>query len=170
MANVDNNCQASISLKTTVLELPHTLVGAAIATKIGNPALSLPLALASHFALDLIPHWNPHLNTEIRENGKISSKTTLIIASDVLLSLVAGFYIASNQLPDKTGFTIVILGALMGILPDLAEAPYFFLEFRWKPIEKLLKFQKSIQNDAPPFVGLATQIIIMGAVFLWLNN
>jgi hypothetical protein len=153
-----------------VLELPHALVGAAIATKIGNPLLSLPIALASHFVLDLLPHWNPHLNTELKTKGKISNTTTLIVAADVLLSLIGGFYIASMQLPDKEFFTIIILGALMGVLPDVLEAPHFYFNVRWAPIEKLLKFQKSIQNDAPFIWGISTQVLTIIAVFWWINH
>lgn len=151
-----------------MLELPHTVVGAAIAAKIGNPALSLPIALASHFVLDLLPHWNPHLNTELKNHGKITSRTTLFVATDVFLSLAGGLLIASTVLPDTNRFILVILGALMGILPDLIEAPYFFLGLRWEPIERLIKFQKSIQNDARPFLGVLTQVILLAAVFAWI--
>lgn len=150
-----------------MLELPHTVVGAAIAAKIGNPALSLPLALASHFALDLLPHWNPHLNAEMKTHGHITRKTMLFIATDVFLSLAGGLLIASTALPDRNQFAIIITGALMGVLPDLVEAPHFFLGTKWAPIQKLLKFQKSIQNDAPPFLGILTQVLLMAAVFAW---
>lgn len=153
-----------------MLELPHAIVGATIAAKIGNPALSLPLAVASHFALDLLPHWNPHLNTEYKKLGKLSIATKGIISLDVIISLIVGIYIASNYLPDQNKFVFVLLGALMGVLPDLVEAPHFFLGWRIPVIEKLLKFQKSIQNDAPIVWGLLTQIFIIGACFWWLNN
>lgn len=50
-----------------MLETPHVLIGAAIATKVGNPFLAIPLAFASHFVLETVPHWNPHLNTETKK-------------------------------------------------------------------------------------------------------
>ena len=53
-----------------MLETPHVIVGAAIAYKVVNPALALPLALGSHFILDITPHWNPHLSTETKKFGK----------------------------------------------------------------------------------------------------
>lgn len=150
-----------------MLELPHAVVGAAIAAKVGNPALALPLAFASHFVLDMVPHWNPHLNTELREKGKLSFKTNLIISGDVLLSLVGGILIASTALPDREGFTIIMLGALMGVLPDALEAPYFFLRWKYPFVEQLLKFQKMIQSDANKFWGLLTQVVTLVAVFWW---
>lgn len=151
-----------------VLELPHTVIGATIAYKIGNPYLSLPLALLSHFALDLLPHWNPHLNTEIREKGKLSRKTQIIIVGDVVLSVVAGVAIASLALPDKMAFTYIILGAFLGVLPDVVEGPYFFLKMNLPFVDKLMKFQKMIQNDAAPFLGLLTQVILISLCVWWI--
>ena len=48
-----------------MLLLPHTIVGATIAAKIGSPWLALPLAFLSHFAADLLPHWNPQITQEM---------------------------------------------------------------------------------------------------------
>ncbi len=153
-----------------MLELPHAIVGATIAAKLGNPALALPLSLASHFALDLLPHWNPHLNTEIKTRGRLSNTTFYIIAADVVASVIAGTYIAGQFLPDRTMFTYVIFGAFLGVAPDVVEAPHFFLGMRIPFIETLLKFQKSIQNDAPPLLGLSTQVIVILASLWWLYN
>lgn len=153
-----------------MLELPHTVVGAAIATKVGNPALSLPLALASHFALDLLPHWNPHLNTQLKKFGKITEATKTLILADVIISLVVGMLIAARALPDTTAFSIIILGAFMGVLPDFYEAPYFFLRAKYPFVEKLIRFQKSIQNDVPVSLGLVSQVLILAAAFWWIQN
>ena len=151
-----------------MLELPHVVVGAAIATKIGNPALALPLALSSHFVLDVLPHWNPHLNRELKEKGRIGLKTTMFIVVDVIASLAAGFFIASQVLPDVTHFWVVIAASFLAVAPDVVEGPHFFLRWRYPFVEKLIKFQKSIQNDAPPLLGLLTQVLIMGAAFWWI--
>lgn len=142
-------------------------MGAAIAIKIGNPALALPLALASHFVLDLLPHWNPHLNREIKKYGRVTRRTTIIIIADVVASLVAGFYIASTALPNRELFITVLLGAFFAVLPDVVEAPYFF--FRWKNplIIKLAKFQSSLQVNVPFLPGLVSQILIISAAFWW---
>jgi hypothetical protein len=35
----------------------HTVFGSLIATTISEPAIALPLALASHFLMDAIPHY-----------------------------------------------------------------------------------------------------------------
>ena len=40
----------------------HALIGTIIAAKIGNPALAIPIAIASHIAADAIPHWDTATN------------------------------------------------------------------------------------------------------------
>lgn len=150
-----------------MLELPHTIVGAAIAAKVGNPALALPLALASHFIVDALPHWNPHLNRELKEHGRVTSRTTAFVAIDVVGSLIAGFTIASTVLPNITHFWVVILGAFLAVLPDVVEAPYFFLRKEYAFVGRLIAFQKSIQNDTLPLVGLTTQAVLVAAALWW---
>jgi len=150
-----------------MIELPHAVVGAAIAAKVGNPALSLPLALASHFVLDLVPHWNPHLNREISEHGKITTRTRTIIALDVLVSLGAGFFIASTALPDTARFITIAFGAFFGVLPDVAEAPFFFLKSKNKWLERLVKFQSSLQFNVPLIPGVISQLLVLVAALWW---
>lgn len=153
-----------------MLELPHVIIGATIAAKIGNPALALPLALASHFALDVLPHWNPHLNSELKKHGRVTVRTSTFVAIDGIGSLVAGFAIASTVLPNINHFVIVILGAFLAVLPDVVEAPHFFLGWHHNLILKLLRFQKSIQTDAPPAIGITSQIVLVAAALWWLFN
>lgn len=151
-----------------MIELPHTVVGAAIAVKIGNPVLALPLALASHFAFESLPHWNPHLNREMKEHGRVTQKTTLFIAADVVLSLAAGFFIASRVLPDVTHFWTVIAASFLAVSPDVVEGPYFFLGARHPFFEKLIRFQKKLQYDVPLIPGLLTQLVVLIAAFWWI--
>jgi hypothetical protein len=151
-----------------VLETPHVIVGAAIAIKIGNPALSLPLAFASHFILERVPHWNPHLGSEKKNFGKVSKKTTIFVTLDSLSALLIGTFIASRALPDTKRAFIVLLACLLSILPDLIEAPYFFLNLKGKLIERWISIQKSIQENASPLPGIITQITLIMAALLWI--
>ncbi len=154
-------------ISNTVLETPHVIVGAAIATKVANPALALPLAFASHFVLEKVPHWNPHLNTETEKYGKPTKQTALIVIFDVTLAMIAGFYIASRALPDTARFILIIAASLAAVLPDIIEGPYFFLGIRTKVIKRWILFQKSIQEDTTIVPGIATQIITIITAFYW---
>lgn len=143
-------------------------MGAAIAYKVGNPALALPLAFASHFVLELVPHWNPHLYTELKKYGKVTTQSTMLVAADVVLSLAFGFFIAAQALPDFNRGFLILLGAFVAVLPDIVEGPYFFLGARNALIEKWVLFQRGIQSNAPLPIGILTQVLILAAAFWWL--
>lgn len=153
-----------------MLETPHVLVGAAIATKIPNPLISLPLAFASHFVLDMVPHWNPHLNTELKKYGHVTKKSTVIVAIDVTVSLVLGSFIALSFSGDSTQMLTIFLGGFAGVLPDVVEGPYFFLKWKNQLVHKWLMFQKSIQVDTTVVPGLITQLATIIAIFWWLGS
>ena len=151
-----------------MLETPHALLGAAIAVKLGNPALSIPLALASHFILEKVPHWNPHLYGEMEKFGKPSPKSTAIAIVDSAVALTCGSLIAFSQLPNL-GMTLTILfSAFAAVLPDVIEAPYLYLGYKKPWLKKYILWQRSIQAEAKPFWGLFTQVLTVLAVFLWL--
>ncbi len=153
-----------------MLETPHVAVGAAIALKIPNPLISIPLAFASHFILERVPHWNPHLNTETEKYGRPTKKSTIIVVADVAFSLLIGGSIAYRALPD-TGQAITILAAsLAAVLPDIVEGPYFFLGVRNKLLKKWIDLQKSIQSDIDLIPGLATQFITLLVTLWWILN
>ena len=151
-----------------MLELPHTIIGATIALKVGNPALALPLALASHFIVDMIPHWNPHLNTEKNKFGKVTNLSSAIVVGDVILAFVSGILIATRALPDTFQFFHILAASFISVSPDVIEGPYFFLNMKSKFIRAWIKFQKSIQADTSPLPGLAIQVATVIATLGWI--
>lgn len=148
-----------------MLELPHTLVGATIASYIPNPLISLPLAFASHLLVDLIPHWNPQLVEETERWGKPSKNSTIFVITDVLLSLISGFFIASRFLPDLKRAVVVILACFLAVFIDTIEGFYFFLGLRSKFFKKLIYFQNGFQNKLSPLPGILTQILLVFICF-----
>jgi hypothetical protein len=146
----------------SMLELPHVLVGAAIATVIPNPLISLPLALASHFITDYVPHWNPHINTELKTTGKISTLSKVIIMGDSGLALMTGTLIASQALPDLGRFGVIMLACFLAVAPDVVEIPYYFLGKHKIPwIKDLIDFQRSHQWNVPAFWGVSSQLFVI---------
>jgi len=146
-----------------MLEAPHVAVGAAIASKIPNPLIAIPLAFGSHFILEKIPHWNPHLNTELKRYGRVTKKSIYLIIADVAFALGIGFLFAYQALPNTLHFLTILAASLASVLPDLVEGPYFFLKVKNKWLMKWLEFQKSIQADTTVVLGLATQIVTIAS-------
>lgn len=151
-----------------MLETPHVVVGAAIATKVAHPALAIPLALASHFILEKVPHWNPHLNSETEKFGAPTRKSTYIVIADVASSLALGGFIASRALPHWGQTASILAACFASVLPDVLEGPYFFFNMRSKIIKRWINFQKSIQVDTGVIPGLITQAITVVAAFWWI--
>ena len=152
-----------------MLETPHVVVAAAIATKVANPALAIPLVFASHFVLEKVPHWNPHINTEMKKFGKISGFSKKIITLDVVSSLLLGFYIASFSLPDNIRFLTVIFACFVAVTPDLIEAPYYFAKVKTSfLVKKWIPFKKSLQSDINIIPGLLTQLLIILTALYWI--
>lgn len=143
-----------------MLETPHVALGTAIAVAIPNPLISIPLSFASHFILDMTPHWNPHLNTETKKYGYLTNKTLLIIGLDLACAALLVTFVSKGNVN-------IILASFASILPDVVEGPYFLLGWKSELVKKWIKFQKSIQSDANLFWGLLTQIlVIFGSLYI----
>lgn len=150
-----------------MLETPHVAVGAAIALKIPNPFISIPLAFASHFVLDRIPHWNPHFYTETQKLGKPTKKSTTIAIVDSSLALGMGTAIALTTLPDWGRTATVLACCLVSVVSDQAKIPYFFFKKRGSFFQKWVDFERSLQIEVPFVPGILTQLVIIATAFLW---
>lgn len=148
-----------------MLEFAHALTGGVIAYKIGNPALSLPLAFVSHFVLDLLPHWNPHLSAEKKKCGFISKKTFFLVIIDCFIGLILGLSLAFRVLPDIQRTIIIIIGCFFGILPDLVEAPFFFLNQKGRFLSKLVEIQSNVQFNVSFWPGILFQVVYILLLF-----
>lgn len=153
-----------------MLETPHVFIGAAIATAIPNPFIAVPLAFASHFVLEMVPHWNPHLNSETKKFGQPTRRSTFITTVDATLALVSGSIIAYQAFPDMSQVVTILACCFAAVLPDVMEGPYFFLHMKNAFIEKWIAFQKSLQNDTGPVFGMLTQAVAIVAAVLSIKS
>ena len=139
-----------------MLELPHAAVGAAIASAFPNPVISLPLSFLSHFATDFIPHWNPHLYSEIKKYGRISTRTLSFLAGDSLAALGLGVFLAVNS---STSQAInILLSCFFAVLPDVIEIPFYLFRVRNRWLSSLVSFQRRNQWNVPALPGIISQI------------
>ena len=122
---------------------PHLVVGAAIGARIRRPALALPAAVASHFVLDTVPHF---------DIGWING-ANLSAAIDAGLGVVlCGVFVWS------TGTWAPLTGALAAVLPD---AP------------GIKEYVEGAAADVLPHVtayppwGIATEVFATAAALVW---
>lgn len=152
----------------TVLETPHVAVGAAIASKIPNPLISVPLALASHFVLDKIPHWNPHFYTETQKYGYPLKSSIAITAIDVVTALGLGVYVANTAAITPAHKLTILACCFASVLPDVSKGPYFFLKQRGVTMKKWVDFERSLQVDTTVLPGTISQLLVIGASLFWI--
>lgn len=139
----------------------HALVGTAIALAIKQPAIALPLAFASHFVLDLVPHFG-YYGKGFDEAFK--HKATYI---EIGLSTV-GFLVLLFTF--KYTVWLTAAAAILAMLPD-AEWPYRYYLFEQKglkpPSTFLTKFHASLQWCERPW-GIYVEIgfFILGYALL----
>lgn len=143
-----------------MLVTTHFLTGAAIASVSHDPLVFIPVAFASHFVLDTIPH-----SQSAYKPWVVTNKVVVMEVFDVTLAVAIVLFLTcdlglSNNL---------WLGAIAGSLPDVDGLFYVkpLRNFLKKPLIKTwAKFHESIQNETPQFLGKATQFVAI-TVSLW---
>jgi hypothetical protein len=143
-------------------------VGIAIASKFPNPWVAIPLSFASHFILDKVPHWNPHLYTETQKDGHPSVKSTRTAIFDIGAALLLGSGFAYMALPDTNKAILILACSFASVLSDVLKYPYYYLHSRQKWLVKWVHFERSLQVDAKSmFWGLTTQFLVIASSIWW---
>ena len=106
----------------------HALVGAALGSKIKNPLILIPLALATHYFLDGLRH-GEYLDDRTMKLRNSWWKVALDILAALLIIFAFSYFHGFNA---KLSFN-VLLGSFFSTLPDL-----FTVFFYWKPNTKIL--------------------------------
>ena len=89
----------------------HAVTGSLVAVAIGNPVLALSAALASHFVLDSLPHWDYKLEPRLQR---------LALIADVAFSF-SPLLLLSVLFNDSA--SLIIVGGLLGMAPDALWLP-----------------------------------------------
>lgn len=95
----------------------HTAVGAAIGYSVGSPLLGFVLGFILHFLLDMIPHGDSKISSDLRVR-KIHKKTAIAYGSiDAIVAIFLLLVLMNDPAhPNSLIFTASIAGS---ILPDL---------------------------------------------------
>lgn len=134
----------------------HALIGAAIAAKIVNPWLAIPLAIVSHIALDLVPHWDAGTN----KRKKTLEKFRMEAVVDVLLGFLLSYVIFWNRVDPVYMFIIIIASQL----PDWLQVPTSMFNIKVPPFTWVYQLGHKTQTRMQLPWGLVTQIVIVGII------
>ena len=137
----------------------HALIGTVIAAKVGNPTLAIPIAIASHFLADALPHWDTGTNKTTK------SKRLFLIESffDVLLGFILSWLLIVWIFPSTNlGYAFLII--IMAQLPDWLTAPYLFFNMKFFPFANIYHFQKKFDTTLGLPWGFVNQVVVILAL------
>lgn len=150
-----------------MLSIAHTAAGALIATKLPNPLVATPLILASHYLLDMVPHWDAGTGLS---SGKKTPKQALVSElPDLLLSgiLVVVLFQTNNPLVLSISGLSPYWGAFIALIPDFLEVPRNFLKKEIPLLKPLNDFHHSFHNSTPNIIrGLAPQVLLLILIYI----
>lgn len=129
----------------------HAILGTVIAAKIGNPALAVPIALASHVVADLIPHWDVATNGSKKDRKKVFKNSFI----DVIVGFIIS-YLLLNFLFPQTNLIYALFIILVSQSFDWIMAIYYF--FNIKIFKFMYDFQKLFDNELNKPWGIITQV------------
>ena len=141
----------------------HALVSGAIYRAIPNPALAIPLAFASHFIMDGVPHWD--FGTHWRARSKFQTGTLAIL--ETVLGITLAYFLFQGK-----GNGLQLMATICaGELPDWMEAPWYIFfasknksapgkdaEFWEKCSFKIYELENVFHTKAEFPFGLYTQV------------
>lgn len=117
----------------------HVITGAVIALGVKDPVAAAPLAFASHFALDSVPHFG------FKGASFKTPKGFALGAVDGAVSLAVYLYLISNY---PQHFWLITVGMFFAALPDLFYIPEILFNKRFDP-KAMRSFHHKIQIELP---------------------
>ena len=125
----------------------HYLVGVGVALVLKNPLLVVPVAFASHFVLDSLPHYDYRSSLGVKIKNQTLVKVTIV---DALILLIA-MALTLSQYP----FSYVVAG-LVACLPDTVWAYRFVVKEKFGkippgPTNKFTTWHAKIQKYERPW-------------------
>ncbi|HBG81292.1 TPA: hypothetical protein DDW69_00440 [candidate division CPR2 bacterium] len=136
-----------------MLIVPHVVFGAAIGSKIHSPILTIFLAVASHYLLDRIPHWQ-----ETTEPYILTARTYIRCSIDLILSIGFLFFLSRQGKLDLN----VFLGAIFAIIPDVEGIFQVRKDLLKNSILSMtFPFHMRLQRHAGFLLGVFTQLVVI---------
>lgn len=131
-----------------MLLISHVATGAVIGEVVPSLWFAVPLAFASHFLLDMVPHAQAPT-----EEGYVPNKKTYFwLLLDVLASIVFIYYYKFNL--------TILLVILVAILPDLLDLTRYNSWF-YRVFRTYYDFHDHLQRETNKPIGFVTQVLLI---------
>ena len=141
-----------------MLVLPHVATGVALGALIGDPLIVVPAAIASHFVLDSIPHWQ-----ETMAPYHPTWKTYLRIPIDISLAIALTLYAVHIQ---PTALPAILLGAIFASIPDIDVITVKLPAMQRGIIKRYWDWHCRIQREVTTLWGVTTQLVVLSTCML----
>ena len=149
----------------------HAIVGAAIASLMpDHPALALASGIASHFAIDAIPHWDYPLRAiSVKPNSRAALLLNWSLCRDlglIALDACVGLAIALWLYATPAAEFAVLIGALGAMLRDPLQLAHRL--YPREPLRTLQRFHVWIHTKRRLTwpIGVSSQLSFIGLVVL----
>ena len=138
----------------------HAVIGTVIAASIGDPVLAIPIAVVSHVAADLFPHWDPGTNRENKTHSRFFKDGVV----DVLASFLITFLLVAFVFP-QTNIIYAYVIVFAAQFFDWASAPFVFFKVKNPPIFYwFYRLQKKFDNRLDKPWGIIGQVMVLVAL------
>ncbi len=142
-----------------MLTTPHATAGMAIGAYLVNPVMVIPAAIASHFLLDMVPHWQETLAPYIP-----TRKTYIRASLDICLA-VGLTTLASHWQPEHTA--VIWIGAFFANLPDFDSIVVLVPKLKRGIMHRFWDWHCKIQRETSSLLGVLPQLaVITGCLLL----
>lgn len=147
----------------SMLSISHMATGALIASYLPNPALYIPLTLASHYLEDFILHWD--VGTGL-SSGKKKKKAAIIHEFIELGISFVFLYLVFEQ--HRSGISWhVWIAAIVALIPDFMEAPRNFFGKEPAFLKPFNNFHHRFHHSTPNVIlGLTPQILLLLVILI----
>lgn len=136
-----------------MLVSPHVTAGAALGAVIGHPILVIPFAIASHFILDSVPHWQ-----ETLAPYQPTKKTFIRIPIDMAIGL-AVILLAVQAQPHNA--LAIWVGALFASGADLDVLLVVYPKLKRGLLHRYWTWHCAIQRETSSLWGVVPQVAVM---------
>lgn len=121
----------------------HALTGSVIGLTVSNPVVAIPLAFASHFVCDAIPHYG---SSDLSNAALASRRFAVLLAVDALLCLSLVLILGTAR---PFNWSLAAVCAFIASLPDFAFLPGYL---------RVKQGKTFLSNKASLFVSFAKNI------------